>query len=81
MFGGIIRFFCCGIGVGRHVRRFKYQIDDQISCGPETSQQRKPADDEHMRHNPSIHAEKYSRSRRGMPPMECDSRIGWCIYL
>ena len=59
MLGGIARLFRGRRGIGRHVRRFKHQVDDQVSRAPETKQEREPPNDLHLlcepkRHEPSI---------------------------
>ena len=53
MFGSIIRLFCGRGAVGRYVRFFKHQVDDPVACSPQANQEHKPADDEHMRRDPT----------------------------
>lgn len=59
MFGDIVRFFGGCLGVRHHVRFFEHQVNDPVSRCPHTNQDRKPADDEHVRRYPKRHTREY----------------------
>ena len=54
------------MGIGRHVRFFKRQVDNQVSRGPQTNQESEPPDDSHVRRHSKKHTGEYSRRRNAV---------------